>query len=289
MASLGHYGRGGGTKQGIYVCTASGKLLSSVNTLNADRVLKTLNDGLKKWAELPEEERKAKHHTDITAHRWEDNYPKGGLVLKSIHRDLPVETNHEPKKAKRWNQDHVWFDPIETRGWIPADPKKGETHRVSNLIVHRLAAFHLVDNVRGQALPFSQDEVADSWIQTEVTDRQENRITLLLTGVCRAKADGSWRLGENDWRPRGEWPRSSTAELLGRAVYDLTREVFEEFELVAHLEWNGRAWLNGRGSQKAGEVGIYFQLAPDTPTEHIPPAFIDVYDAPWIRRPVGKK
>ena len=42
MANKGHYRTAGRTRQGIYVCSPNGKLLSSINSLNADDVLKSI-------------------------------------------------------------------------------------------------------------------------------------------------------------------------------------------------------------------------------------------------------
>ena len=42
MANKGHYSRVGGSRQGIYVCTPKGDLLSSINSLDADLVLNTV-------------------------------------------------------------------------------------------------------------------------------------------------------------------------------------------------------------------------------------------------------
>ena len=43
MADKGHYRRAGGTRQGIYVCSPSGILLSSINSLKPDDVLTMIN------------------------------------------------------------------------------------------------------------------------------------------------------------------------------------------------------------------------------------------------------
>ena len=53
MANEGHYQRVGGTRQGIYVCSPSGLLLNSINSLNPDDVLKMIESGLEKWNSLP--------------------------------------------------------------------------------------------------------------------------------------------------------------------------------------------------------------------------------------------
>ena len=93
MAEHGHYGgRPGQTRQGIYVCSADGTFLASVNSNNPDRVLATLERGLKAWEELPAERRRLSPRSAIEPrHRWEDSFPKGGLVLSMITRDLPPD------------------------------------------------------------------------------------------------------------------------------------------------------------------------------------------------------
>ena len=58
IANKGHYRKAGGTRQGIYVCSPSGQLLSSVNSLNPEVVLKTIENGLEKWEKLSEREKK---------------------------------------------------------------------------------------------------------------------------------------------------------------------------------------------------------------------------------------
>ena len=48
IANKGHYRKIGGTRQGIYVCNPSGKLLTSVNSLDPEVVIKAINEGLEK-------------------------------------------------------------------------------------------------------------------------------------------------------------------------------------------------------------------------------------------------
>ncbi len=47
MADKGHYGGGQGTRQGIYACSFSGDFLSSINSLNPDAVIMTLETALR--------------------------------------------------------------------------------------------------------------------------------------------------------------------------------------------------------------------------------------------------
>ena len=57
MADDGHYKKEGSTRQGIYVCSPNGTLLSSINSLNPDAVLESIMIGLDKWKLLPESDR----------------------------------------------------------------------------------------------------------------------------------------------------------------------------------------------------------------------------------------
>ncbi len=289
MANKGHYGGGQGTRQGIYVCSSSGDFLSSINSLNPDAVITTLETALRKWRQLPETvRRRGSTANPMPADRWETSYPDHGLVLVSVNRDLVAEQRDLRRTGDRWNRDHVWFSAEDARSWLPADPTLRTVHRLPDSLVRRLARFHFVDNVRGQTLPFSVEEVRGSEILTEVLERQGRRVRLRISGTTTAVAEGPWLMGDNDWKPPREYPRSTTTDLLGHATYDLGRAAFTEFELVAVGRWRGHTQNNARSrGPREGTVGFVFSLAEDTPAERVAPAFIDLYDSDWIARPPG--
>ena len=111
MADQGHFGGvKGGTRQGIYVSSPSGKLLASTNELDSTKVREVLETGLALWQLLPESERHAPADSDLEpAHRWESSRPAGGLVLVSVNRDLPNTLDASEGPAPKWNRDHVWL------------------------------------------------------------------------------------------------------------------------------------------------------------------------------------
>jgi hypothetical protein len=300
MADQGHYGGGGGTRQGIYVAAPSGRLLASVNSLDADAVLATLERGLAAWETLPDPERWLPPGADIApAHRWEQSYPEGGLVLTRIVRDLPADGDAAAEPRRPSNRDHAWFSADEARAFLPAASDAsdasdgpaarlvGATHALPAPLALRLARLHLVDNVRGQTLPFAPDEVREADVRVEILAREGDLLRLRITGRTRAAADGPWLLGENDWTPPGEYPRGVSATLYGDATYDTAREAFTAFTLVGVGTRWGSGWLNGRRADDAGPIGWLFTLAPDTPAERVAPAFVDLYAADWIVRPAG--
>lgn len=291
VAEQGHYGgAAGGTRQGIYVFAPGGRLLASVNSLEADRVLETLRAGLDRWERLPDAERRFHAPEGVEAlHRWEWSLPEDGLVLESAVRDLPADGDPRSPRAERWNRDHAWFSREEALGFLPPElrpPDAAEAGDASATVARRLARFHLVDSARGQTLPFAEPEVLEAWLASRVVARGADGIELALSGRTRTRAEGPWLMGPGDWEPDEEWPRAVAMELTGRALWDPDAGRFRELELLALGEREGRTRFNGRRPDEAvGGLGIFFRIAPDTPAARVPPAFVDVYDAPWLRAP----
>lgn len=277
MANHGHYGgRPGSTRQGIYVCSPSGKFLASVNTTNPGRVLEMMQDGLAAWEKLPAAERRLSAESAIKPrHRWEDSYPSDGLVVNVISRDLPEQCDpHAPCKVK-WNQDHVWYSKEEARSWLGNDPQQGDVHQLPEELVARLARFHFVDNVKGETPRFSRDGVKGSQISTEVVKRIGPLVELKISGLTKGVAAEGW------------WQSSNgvVTRVLGHATFDLERDAFVKFEMVAL----GRRWgftrFNGRSRDpESGPLGYVFRMA--APRAHrIAPTAIGAYEADWVIRP----
>ena len=143
--------------------------------------------------------------------------------------------------------------------------------------------FHLVDNVRGQTLPFATEEIIRAQLYTEVLGRSASRVRLRLSGSTMAVAQGPWLMGDNIWTPPKDYPRRMTTTLLGTATYDLARSAFTEFDMVAWGTWRGFTQNNGRRrGPESGPIGFVFTLAAPEPGERVAPAFIDLYNAIWI-------
>ncbi len=179
MANLGHYQGEGTTRQGIYVCTPNGELMSSINSLNADDVLQTIESGLEKWNDLTKSDIQFIPDFKMNVfHRWENSFPENGLVLTSFNADLFTDPPNQDERSDRWNMDYVWFNKFESREWIPVDPKKGEIYELPKKLANRLFCFHMVDNVRGQTLPFAPQELKKSQINIEIIDLHESFVEI---------------------------------------------------------------------------------------------------------------
>ena len=287
MANEGHYTRVGGTRQGIYVCSPSGRLLSSINSLNPDAVLESVMTGLDKWKSLPRSERYLPDgFTPSVSHRWENSYPENGLVLKGAKADLLSDPPRFSDRGDRWNMDHVWFNEDEAHLWLPKEHAIGENHQCPKIIKDRLFRFHLVDNVRGQTLPFAPEEIKVADLSTQITGLNGKEITIEISGRSKAIAKGPWLLGENDWTPSYELDHGMSTNLLGYASYNVELNKFTKFEMVSIGKRKGKTQNNGRkNSPDSGYIGFYFTLAKDMRSERIAPAFVDVYNADWIVQP----
>jgi hypothetical protein len=276
MANHGHYGGGPGSRQGTYVCSPSGKFLASINSNDPDRTLSMLQEGLQAWEKLVESERRLSSESRIKPrHRWEDSYPSDGLVLNVINRDLPEQCDPNSPCEVKWNQDHIWFSQEEARQWLGENPSTGDRHDLPDDLVARLAQLHFIDSVKGQTARFSRKATAGSTISTEVVERKGSLVTLKISGLTK---------GSN---PEGWWQSANgvTTRSLGHATYDLERQAFVEFELVAL----GRRWgftkFNGRrDGAESGPLGFVFRLSPPS-AYRIAPAAIASYDAAWVVRP----
>ena len=287
MANQGHYRGEGATRQGIYVISSSGKLLSSINSLNADKVLETIKDGLEKWYDLPSSERYLSNNLGLkTIHRWENSYPEQGLVLTSVNADLFTYPPKNADRSDRWNMDYVWFNQSEARHWLPDDSQKGDVYELPEKLANRLICFHLVDNVRGQTLPFSPQEIKKSGWKIEVLERHLSNVRIKIRGQSKAVSKGAWLLGENDWAPDYLLDHGMDTEILGSASYNLEQKKFTKFELVAIGKRYGKTEFNGRkNSPDSSYIGFFFSINQNRISERIAPAFVDIYNTDWIVKP----
>ena len=287
IADRGHYRRKGGTRQGIYICTPNGKLLGSVNSLDADVVLKVMRNGLTAWRSLHQAKKLAPPIERFKPdRRWEFNYPEDGLILTSVSRDIESSGAEFPTRTPFWNRDHVWFTSDEASMWLPDERMVGARCSVPQEIGMRLARLHLVDAVRGQTIPYAPQEVRAAHFHTEILSENASRLHIRISGHTEAQSDGSWLLENSIWVPQHEHSHGMRTDLLGRAVFDLESQSFVEFELFARGDWSGRTQFNGRrGDDAHGLIGFVFTLAPRRNASRVPPGFVDSYNATWIARP----
>jgi hypothetical protein len=197
--------------------------------------------------------------------RPERYYPEDGLVLNVTSRDMPRDVQDaQPARsdwrAFAWNQDFAWFTKKEAKQFVP-EPKVGQKRDLAMPLIHRIACAHLVDNVRGQTTPFDESQVKKARLTAEVTAVDGKVVSLRLEGETLTDDEGSRKHGLD-------------MHLLGNATYDLAKERFLKFELVAvGSRWGGTQFNGRRRDADAAPIGILFTLASNSPCERVAPAF----------------
>ena len=268
-----------GTRQGTWVFAPSGRLLAHGNTRHIERMLEILDHGLSRWSELTDEEKRLPAGVDFSdVHRWESNFPTDGLALERVGREL---ADADGTELGSWNMDYAWFSGAELAEELAPLVNGAEEAELSHMAM-RLARFHLIDNVRGQSLPFAPTEVERARLTARVVARESGSLELELTGDTQAVADGPWLMGDNIWKPKETHPHGLECELRGRAVWNTATRRFDAFELVGVARRWGRTVMNGRSRDASpGYLAFSFEPSP----RRIAPAFVDVYDADWIVAP----
>ena len=278
-----------GSRQGFWLFAPSGVLLARCNTRNVESVLATFAAGRLAYDALEPEQRALAGDAELEpVHRWEHYYPEDGLVLRRTARDLAPE-GLAAAAGPGWNRDYAWFSRAELSSALPADALPADaplgTELPLPLVARRLARFHLVDNARGQTIPYAEAEVEQAELVARVVSRRADAaLELVLEGASRAVSEGQWLLGENLWKPRRDLAHDIRCRLLGRALWDPEAQRFLEFELVALARREGRTQFNGRaGSLGPSLLAFHFELAAEA--ARIAPTFVALYEAPWIEQP----
>ena len=274
-----------GTRQGTWVFAASGKVLGRVNSRDPERNLVMLREALAAWQALPAEERRLPADVDLTAeHRWEHSLPADGLILSRASREL-VGERPTGERSRFWNRDVVWASADELAAWVPADLKPGSVFSLAPL-ARRLAQLHLIDDVRGQGLPFAPAEVRRAELRARVASMVGGQLVLELAGHTLAEANDDWLLPEtSEWRPPKVMAHGLEARLAGRAVWNRDTKRFEAFELLALARRHGRTNFNGRGRGAEGPGRMAFHLALADPPPPVAPTFAGEYGVDWIELP----
>lgn len=272
-----------GSRQGTWVIAPGGTVLARTNSRNPEKVLAALEKGLSAWDELAAADRHLPPDIDLSpAHRWEHNAPEDGLVLERIARVVPDEGLDGPR-SDRWNRDFVWFTREELADAFGHGLAAGDSVELP-LLADRLARLHLVDNARGQTIPYAREELELARLTASVVSREGSQLELAFDGHMVAAADGTWRLGENLWTPNQELPHGLETRLSGSARWDEATRRLEQVELVGVGRHWGRTQNNGRGKDPApGLVGFLFRPADEALA--VAPTFILLYDADWVELP----
>jgi hypothetical protein len=266
-------GRGGSTRQGIYVLTAGGRLLAYRNNRDPDVMRNMLTQALRDWQGLPASERRPGAVRVPGPGRADPRYsptlPAGALVLDVWTRILDrtrsvglVRGSCRFRGGDRAAHDHLWLTQAEGKSLLPADARPGASIPVPRRLLLRLVRFHLVDNTRGEPPHWSLRQVR----------RAEAKLTVEDAGPAgvRLRLDGSALLATDADPKRAE--RGFDVRLLGYVHFDADRKAIDQFEVVAV----GDHWGEGRFTPGARPgrtpLGVALSLARGAaPADRVPP------------------
>ena len=269
-------GEGGSTRQGIYILTASGKLLAYKNVgQNPPAMLDLLREGLAKWKQLPEWERAA-GAVKVPPHgKVDTNYdrqpPTGGVILKVYARALDrakqtsittvsfTDAECTVGRGDEASRDHLWLTEAEWRSLTPEHAQVGARFPFPAKIAERILRFHLVDSTRGEP-PF--------WRRSDIRTNEINLVVQRVTPEeIHLRLEGSVRLA-TDADQRGYEPM-----LTGSIKYDRKQQRLTQFDVVAI----GDHWGSGAHTRRATRpgrtpLGVAFELTSGaSPQDRIAP------------------
>jgi hypothetical protein len=262
-----------GTRQGIYVFTASGKLLAFRNNHDPAVMRGMMQQALKAWNKLPASERdpgavKVDDAKKVDA-GFQRKLPEGGIVVNVFTRILDMSPKGDYCHAtceftggERSAHDRLWLTREDWLALIPKDAKPGVKIAVPERIVRRIARFHLVDDTRGEPPHWENKEIRQAELTLEVTKVDAGKIEMKLTGRFLLTTDADADKAE----------RGFDAGAVGHLVANVAKDRLERFDLVVL----GNHWGNGaltRGARPGRTpLGIAFELSPgDTPGDAVPP------------------
>jgi hypothetical protein len=267
-------GEGGNTRQGLYLFTASGKLLAySHHHQDPNFMRGVLQRGLQEWRNLPAAQRRP-GAIQIEASGQPDPHfsrtpPEGGLIVNVYTRILDHTTQGDWCKGSCATpggdlaaRDHLWLTAAEIKSLVPQRSQEGDQLPVPAGIAERILRFHLVDNTRGEPPLWRREEL------------RSQRLTLTVEEVTsttvRLRLDGSALLMTETDVARSE--RGFEVRLLGYLQYDRTKKAITRFDVVALGEhWGQGPYTRGARSGRS-PLGVAFEMARgDSAADQVPP------------------
>lgn len=263
IVEQGHYGgrtQPTGTRQGLYVATPDGRLLSSNNETAVRHVLGLLYQTSRQWktqfagvAFKPVDSEVARDPGTRA------KFPENGIRLLEVNRDLP-RARQKPIDQWRHNLDYAWLTADEAKSFIPADAKVDATVLIGQGIQDRFVRFHLIDQVRGLSNPWRKTDIESSTLQSKIMKMDETKIYLNVNGSVRINQKPSGDLNPFNGR-RVTKDRGLDLKITGRLVFNRKSETFERFDILAIGDRWGTDVYNFRHNDiETAPIGFGFSL-----------------------------
>jgi hypothetical protein len=274
MASQGpRKGEGGSTRQGIYVLTADGELLSYKNAGQLAEVTRDeLKRGLDRFKKLPASRREPGAVEIGEPGKLDPAYsrtpPAGGLIVRVHTRILDRAGDEYCKGTCKTTggdasaRDFLWLTREEVASLAPPVAEAGFTFDLPKPIADRILRFHLLDNTRGEPPFWDRKDIRKAKLTLTVVRKTENAIDLRLDGDALIATDA-----DPDKADRGYDVR-----LRGELRYLPDKKTIDRFDVAAV----GEHWGEGRYTRGArpgrSELGVAFgPVVGEKPADRVPP------------------
>lgn len=227
---------------------------------NAELLAHQPAEGLKKWKEIPSEQRKLMVDFGPYDASLDPAPPAGGLrfnvFARAFVRNGAALEIYKTKvtRSLEAGRDHLWLTAAEAASLASA--------KIPDAVVDRIVRTCLVDLVR----------VGGNGNARKPEDVLSREMTLTVVEPGRLKISGSARLSTRDpgsGAKTGE-PKVDEYRFSGEAAVDARRQAFTRFDFVAFSETGHYDEI----AQKVLPFGVAFELSSgETPSDLLPPAF----------------
>jgi hypothetical protein len=244
----------------------------AVITPNAELLAHGLEDGLKKWKEIPREQRTTLADFGEYNASLDPAPPAGGVRFKVFARGFvrsPAGSleiyKTQVTRSFEAGRDHLWLTAEEAKALAPPEARAGGVHKVPDAVVDRISRTCLIDLVRvgGNGGPRKAEDVLSQEMALTVKTASAEELRLQISGSTRVttRDPGSGaRAGE---------PKVDEYRFSGEAVYDRTRQTFVRFDVVAFSETGHYDEI----AKKILPLGVALELtASDAPADRLPPS-----------------
>lgn len=200
------------------------------------------------------------------------SFPEGGMILRETMRDLPDASTPRARHV-RHNFDHVWLTADQKKSFMPSKMEAGHTWKIPDSITRKLAAFHMVDQVKGESWPFDDEHVKKAKLFARVITVGDNKAKIQLKGeVKNVKPPNGRRNPFN-----GETvDQEIVVDVIigGWIIYDHSKQDFSFFKLLAAGYRSGSDVYNFRWKElDPSPIGFAFEMVEDIPSNRIRPKF----------------
>lgn len=266
-------GENDGTRQGIYVMTADGELLSFKNAgQNAEATRDEIKRALFKFDKLPANRKTPGAVTIEPAGRPDPDYartpPPGGAILRTYTRILETTADGYSKgscKTKGGDmaaRDFAWFTKAEVQSLAPAKTEVGFEYPLPKSIADRLAQFHLIDNTRGEPSFWTREQVRKSNFTLTIAAATAEAIDLSLDGRATMATDADPTKADRGYEVR----------VRGTLRYRPATGTLEKFDLTAVGNHWGDTGLTSGARPGRTPLGVVYSLViGDKPADRVPP------------------